>query len=130
MKQEPTLNINLAEFSDEELLRFKKELEAFRDKFTQDWAEDLKDLTGQDSNFDPYTFWGERKLKKLAKKHAEKTDGLIYLQEMVAREVQKRDKFKEEQLYAGTGIYKNPKISKEAFLQREQEKTDRFRTKK
>jgi hypothetical protein len=95
--------------------------------FDDEWAKELKIISSVEG-FDPYSFWGERKIKKLAKKHAQKTSGLIYLEGLTAEEIRKRDKYKEEQMYSGKGKYKGYTMSTEEFLEREQIKTESYKT--
>lgn len=126
MAKEPELNINLASFSDDELYAFRDRLSLERAKIDDEWAKELEKITSVE-NFDPYTFWGERKIKKLGKKFAERTAGLTYLQEVTADELSKRAKYKEEQRYSGKGKFRYAEESEEEFLEKEEIKTESYK---
>lgn len=123
MKEE-TLHINFAEMSDDELFEFRDWLQTEKTTIDDEWAEELKNITGP--SFDPYTRKGERILKKLGKKYAEKSMGVIYLQELTIDEISKRKKFKEEQRYLGKGDKKEESIDE--FLEKEGIITDTYRS--
>ena len=124
-RKEVTLNVNFAEMTDEELYAFRDKLIEIREKMDDEWAKELASFAGED--FDQYSFWGERKMKKLAKKHAKRTCGLVYLQEVLSNEFRRRDKYKEEQMYAGK--LKRTYESEEDFLERESIKTQSYKSK-
>ena len=123
MKEE-TLHINFAEMSDDELFEFRDWLQTEKTIIDDEWADELKSITG--STFDPYTRKGERLLKKLGKKYADKSVGVVYLQELVADEFAKRKKFKEEQRYLGKGEVKDESVDE--FLEKEGIITDTYRS--
>ena len=127
MAKETTLMVNFPEMTDEELYAFRDKLSVLHAKFDDEWVEELKIISNQDG-FDPYSYWGERKIKKLAKKHAQKTSGLLYLESLTAEELRKRDKFKEEQMYSGKGKYAGRTMTTEEFIEREQIKTESYKT--
>lgn len=127
MAKQETLMVNFPEMTDDELYAFRDKLSVLHARFDDEWAKELKIISSVEG-FDPYSFWGERKIKKLAKKHAQKTSGLIYLEGLTAEEIRKRDKYKEEQMYSGKGKYKGYTMSTEEFLEREQIKTESYKT--
>ena len=125
MKKEQKLNLNLAEYTDEKLYGFRDWIQTQNEIVMDEWATELKEKTGT-VNFDPYSFSGERKLKKIAKKYAGPLSGLEYLQELVGVEIAKRNKYKEEQRYIGRGEEAKHE-SLEEFLQKEAIKTKSYK---
>ena len=57
-----------ADVPDEKMMYFRDELVKMHDELIDLMAEDVKKVDTE--NFDPYSFRGERALKKIAKKHA------------------------------------------------------------
>ncbi len=115
------------EVSDEKMKYFSEELLKMHDELTDAWAEELKTLETEE--FDPYSFFGERKIKKLAKKHAPKIAEVDMLLDVIDDEMQKREKFKDEQRYVDGGNITTSELSGEEFLKEEQKKTERIRRK-
>lgn len=123
-----TLNINLAEMSDSEIYAFREMLSVEREKIDDQWADEVGEVTKGD--FDPYSTFAERKLKKIGKKYAEMGSGITYLQELVAEEIRKRDQYKEEQRYSGKNKFKNDfEMSQDEFLEREEIITQSYKSK-
>ena len=128
MKEEH-LVVNFAEMTDDELFSFREWLSTEREKINDEWAEIAGQTIGY-KEFDPYTFSGEKKIKKLVKIYSEKTSGIDYLQELLVQEIDKRHKFKEEQKYSGTGAYRSlTEREKDSFMEKEQLKTKTYRAK-
>ncbi len=121
------LIVNFAELTDEELYALRDNLARHHAIYDDEWAKELKEIASV-PNFDQYSFWGERKIKKLAKKYAQKTEGLTYLEKLTMEEIFKRDKFKEEQMYSGKGTHENQEMSVDEFIEREQIKTESYKT--
>lgn len=113
-----TLNLNFAELTDLDLYGLRDRLLVERAKIEDAWSDELASFAGD--NFDPYTFWGARKLKKLGKKYAKKTMGLNYLYEQTLIEIEKRETYKEQQRYSGKGGYYTGSESDEEFLEKEE----------
>lgn len=112
--------------SDEKMAYFKKELLIMHDELVDAWTDEVKLYDTED--FDPYSFFGERKLKKIAKKHAGKIAEVDLLIGVIDDEMSRREKYYEEQRYSGNGKVKQSfDGSDEEFLKREQEKTDSIR---
>ena len=126
MGRESKLMVNFAEMTDEELLDFRNQLLVQREMLNSDYVEELKERTRGD--FDPYTRKGEKVIKKVIKKFADRDMGLSYLEELVAEEMKKREKYKEEQMYIN-GLGKNGSMSETEFLEREQIITESYKSK-
>lgn len=110
-----------AEYTDEELIKIKNELEAEYSEIVADWAEDVKNLSSD--KFDPYSFFGERKLKKIADKYADQSADITIILEDIERELSLRENYNEEQKYLNSNKVKNSKMSTEEFIQKESMKT-------
>ena len=91
-----------------------------------DYVEELKNRTRGD--FDPYTRKGEKTIKKILKKFEDRDLGLSYLEELVAEEWKKRDKYKEEQMYIN-GLGSNGTMTEAEFLEREKIITESYKSK-
>ena len=115
MKKEVTLNINLAELTDDELLGFRNQLLTQREILTDEYTDELKYQT--QGEFDPYTRKGQKVIKKLVKKFSDRNMGLTYLEDVVADEIRKREKYKEDQRYIKGGPVDLGMTEKE-FLER------------
>lgn len=126
MGKESKLNVNFAEMTDDELLDFRNQLLIQREMLSSDYVEELKNRTKGD--FDPYSRRGERVIKKVIKKFEDRDLGLSYLEELVAEEWKKRDKYKEEQMYIN-GLGKNGTMTEAEFLEREQIITEGYKSK-
>lgn len=125
MKKEVTLNINLAELTDDELLGFRNQLLTQREILTSDYAEEIKIQTQGD--FDPYSRRGQKIIKKVVKKFSDRNMGLTYLEDVVADEIRKREKYKEEQRYVKGGKVDLGMTEKE-FLERERIITESYKS--
>lgn len=126
MGKESKLNVNFAEMTDDELLDFRNQLLIQREMLSSDYVEELKNRTKGD--FDPYSRRGEKVIKKVIKKFEDRDLGLSYLEELVAEEWKKRDKYKEEQMYIN-GLGKNGTMTEAEFLEREQIITEGYKSK-
>lgn len=116
------------EYSIETLKIFINEIEmkksVIREKCASEMAEYLKD-----ERFDPYSFFGRRKLRKIAKKYDSALAGAgIYLS-IVKKALKRKEDLEEEARYSGRGIVKPKQMSDEEFLQKEQDKTWAYRSK-
>ena len=117
-----------ADYTDNELIKINSEIEEEYNELVEQWAEDVKSVSTE--NFDPYSFWGERKLKKIAKKYADKAAEMTIIMEDIEREFALRENYNEQQKYIGsnTNIPKNnSNLSTDEFIQRESMKTLRHR---
>ncbi len=114
------------EVSDEKMQYYKKELLIMHDELIDKFGDDVKKLDTED--FDPYSFFGEKKLKKLAKAHAKKVAEVDMLIGVIDDEMKKRENYNEEQRYVDNGNYV-PKYSldPDEYLKTEQEKTEKIR---
>lgn len=126
MGRESKLNINFAELTDDELLDFRNQLLIQREMLNSDYVEELRERTRGD--FDPYTRRGEKVIKKVLKKFEDRDMGLSYLEELLAEELKKRDKFKEEQMYLN-GLGSKGSMTEAEFLEREQIITESYKSK-
>lgn len=119
---------NMVEYTDDDLKEFYHEVEKQKSILNEQCSEEMSILL-KDEKFDVYSRSGSRKIKKIADKYA----GLIavandYLK-TVGNEISKREKYEEEQRYSGQSIKKHENISKEEFLQKEEDKTWVYRSK-
>ncbi len=75
--------------SDKELVVFKNELLMEESKINEAYADEIAGIATV--NFDPNSYWGEKKINKIAKKYAEQSSGIDYLLELVVSELSRRD---------------------------------------
>ena len=120
-----SLIVNFAEMSDDELIKFRNWLLTEKATIDDEWVDELQLVTKE--NIDPYSRKGERVLKKLGTKYAEKAEGLVYLQDLVADELAKRKKYREQQRYLGKSEVKEESL--EEFLEKEAIITDSYKSK-
>lgn len=118
--------LNPAEVSDEQMMKFQEELLKMHDELVDAWAEEVKTVCTDD--FDPYSFWGSRKLDKIGKKHSKTLANVDLLLEIIDGEMTRRDQYNEEQRYTGSGKYK-PRYSldEEEYIENEKKKNERIR---
>ena len=84
----------------------------------------------QNDSFDIYSFRGSRKIKKIANKYAPLFAAGDEFLRIIGDELRKREQYEEEMRYSGKSEVKSKKYeSEEEFLQREQDKTDVYRSK-
>lgn len=119
---------NMVDYTDDDLREFYHEVEKKKSILNEQCSEEMLILLKNDK-FDVYSWSGSRKIKKIANKYA----GLIavaddYLK-TVEKEMRRREKYEEEQRYSGRSIKKHENISKEEFLQKEEDKTWAYRSK-
>lgn len=117
------------EYSIEELQSLINEVDmtksVIREKLTAEMAEKLKD-----DKFDAFSFFGQRKLKKIAKKYSGAFIGADIYMSMLKKELSRREVLEENARYSGRSIAKKKEeISEEEFLQKEQDKTWSYRSK-
>ena len=125
MKKNATLNINFAEFSDEQLLEYRNRLLIQREILNDLYVKELSERTKGD--FDPYSKRADRIFKKILKKYDDRELGLSYLEDVVDEEMAKRENFREQQLYLANGGRISQTTVKE-FLEKEQIKTEEYKS--
>lgn len=117
----------LYDYSSDNLRMFINEIEmklsVLREKCVSDMSVLLKD-----ERFDPYSFFGKRKLQKIADKHNRMVIGANEYLKIIKTELAKREKLEDEMRYSGRSI-KQKAISEEEFLQKEQDKTMAYKVK-
>lgn len=117
--------MNMINYSYQELETIHGELEVEYEKYAEAWAKEAAKLVND--GIDPYSYLGEKKLKKLAKKHASTTSDILIILENIENELDKRDKANEEAKYSGKGTYKLDTRDKQAFIDEEHLKTISYR---
>ena len=118
---------NIADYSDEELKNFLNQIAMQRGILQTKCADEMNKYL-KDDGFDVYSFWGKRKVDKISKKYAGIFAGADYLEETIKDEIKKREKFNEEQKYTGRSVAVK-EISKDEFLQKEEDKTWMYKSK-
>ncbi len=86
---ENELAVNLSDMTNEDLIAFKRYIEKGYEILCGKRAEELAGLS-KDDNFDPYSFFGGRKIEKISKKYQEDDDGFAFLLEEVLKELEQR----------------------------------------
>ena len=119
----------MVEYTTDELRGFLNEIEMRRGVVADRCAGEMA-ACFKDDKFDMYSFRGSRKLKKIVKKHNPLFEAADEFERIISTELRKREQYEEELRYSGKGIIKPKKYeSEEEFLQKEQDKTDVYRSK-
>lgn len=118
--------IVLANYTDDELLEAKQKLEIEYGKYVDEWAREVAYLINE-KNVDPYSYWGEKKVKKVTKKYTNITSDIQLALEKLGVELQKRDNYNFEQSFVGGKSYFDESLTKEEFFEKEQLKTLKYR---
>jgi hypothetical protein len=121
MEYEKYIGINLVDYSDAELIKIRNLMDFEYGEVTEEWTRDLQAL--DTPNFDPYSFWGGKKLDKVTKKYAGVMADISLISERIENELEKRGKFAEEQRYSGKSKVTNKNIDEDEFLEKEELKT-------
>ncbi|MBQ8451165.1 MAG: hypothetical protein IJ538_00070 [Clostridia bacterium] len=116
---------NFSEFTDENLEQLLNDLEKENNEIVDEWAKEVKTL--YDEGLDPYSFWGEKKLKKVTKKYSKHSAAISVIMEDVENEISKREQFHEEQVGLGKEKRKINNISRDEFIKKEQDKTQKHK---
>ena len=115
------LEFNFSEMTENELYDFKEKIEKAYEKMCNDRAKELKEIDSED--FDPFSFFGGKKIDAIAKKYAEFDDGFAFLMEELLREFQQRKIPLDE-----IDNLKYNDISDEEYIYREIEKTNKYKS--
>lgn len=127
-KNDEITNFTLADYSVEELIKFKNLAIEKHDKLIEAWGEELGEII-KEKDFDQYSRKGERKLKKLNQKHAEPLADILNVIDAFDEELSKRENYNYQQSFINDN-YKpsyNKQMTTEEFIRLEMEKIDRER---
>lgn len=117
----------LYEYTSENLKQFINEIEmkksVIREQRAHEMAEVLKDV-----RFDPFSFGGKRKLRKIAEKYDGMFAGANEYMSIISAELSRREMLEENSSYSGKGSRKKNE-SVEEFLRKEEDKTWAMRSK-
>ena len=114
-----------SDVSDDKMMYFRDELTKMHDELVEAWTDDVKKVDTE--NFDPYSFRGERILKKIAKKHTPLIAEVDMLIDVIDDEMARRDEYNEQQHYVEGGKRKEHIEDTDEFIAKEQKKIDRKR---
>lgn len=118
----------LGEYTVDEINEFINEIEltrsVIREKLTAEMAEKVKD-----DRFDAFSFWGQRTLKKIAKKYDGALAGADVYMTIMKTELARREALENTSSYTGKSIVKQKEMTEEEFLQKEHDKTWSYRSK-
>jgi len=121
MNFEKLKQVNPGLYEDDELIEFRNLLEIEYGKITDSWAEEFSGFIDED--FDPYTFSGERRVNKLNKKYTKESSDILVAIDLINEELNRREKYKEEQRYSGTSNFSYGNESLDEFIEKEDLKT-------
>lgn len=79
----------IRDMDDKEIIIFKNHLLMENSKITSAYADEIAETVT--ANFDATSYWGKKKIDKIAKKYAEQTSGIDYLIELVNIELGRRN---------------------------------------
>jgi len=111
--------------TNEDLIAFKRYIEKGYETMCGKRAEELAELS-KDNDFDPYSFFGGRKIEKISKKYQEDDDGFAFLLEEVLKELKQRQ-ISLLDLELDDVKQQNEKLSDEEYIIRELEKNKKFK---
>lgn len=121
MEYEDLFTLNIINLSDEQLIELRNRLEFEHGKIAEEWSIELASFAKE--NFDPYSFWGKRKIEKLNKKYAPKTADILNLMEDIEKELFKRDRLKYQKMFDGKDNDEVDEIDRNEFFEKEELKT-------
>lgn len=108
-------------YRDEDLRKFRDNLLEIYDVYQHEWADELAEIVNA-PNFDRFSYFGKKKLKKFTNKYADKMADVEVLLEVVQDELD----FRDEQSGLKT-IKEDEELSENEFIKKEMEKTERIR---
>lgn len=117
----------IADYTDEELRNFVNQIAMQRSVLQERCAEEMNKYLANE-RFDIYSYFGKKKIDKISQKYAVYFSGADYIEEIIKEELKKRDKYNEEQRYTGRSVAVK-EISKDEFLQKEEDKTWMYKSK-
>lgn len=127
MAKKNSKDFSLAKFTDEELYMMRDEALDKYDRYVEEWAIGLKEITDE-KDFDQYSRKSEKKVAKLNKRFLDPMTDIEIVLATIQEELDKRDNYNEQQRYMEGGNYQAANIEDDEFLKREQEKTERIRS--
>ena len=114
---------SVASYTRQELIAIRNKIEMKKSILNEECAAETIEVM-KEKNFDIYSYRGNKKLKKISQKYAPLFSGADYLLDIIKVELEKRDKYDEELKYSGKSLAsKQPKMSTDEFLKKEEEKT-------
>lgn len=121
------VNIIPVNYTTEELNDVADKLDAERDELIEECSKKIAEIS-KNPKFDPYSFWGNRKIKKITKYYSNKTGKILGILDIIDEELSKREQYEYEQSFLGKGkVSKDKYISKEQFINQEMNKTNNFK---
>ena len=121
MEYEDLFTLNIIDLSDEQLVELRNRLEYENGKIAEEGSIELASFAGE--NFDPYSFWGKRKIEKLNKRYAPKTAEILNLMEDIEKELFKRDRLKYQKMFDGKHNDEVNELDRNEFFEKEELKT-------
>ena len=110
----------IREMDNKEIIVFKNHLLMETSKINDSYADEIAEIATV--NFDPDSYWGKKKIDKIAKKYAEQSSGIDYLIELVNIELGRRN-----MLNSQFGQSSDDEQDIDAFLESEELKTMAYR---
>lgn len=114
------LVVRIRDMSDKDIYVLRNELKMEISKIEDAYTDEIASFAT--ANFDPNSYWGARKIKKVANKYAEMSDGPSFILELVEEEISKREYLNEQKRYSGKGSGYTKK-DVDSFLESEKLKT-------
>ena len=112
--------VDIRAMTDKQLKVFRNELLMEQSKISNEYSDEIASIATV--NFDPNSYWGEKKINKIAKKYADKISGVDYLVELVIAEMGRRNMLNDQ-----FGVADEDQ-SLEEFLESEETKTMAYRS--
>lgn len=119
------VNMDLATVSSDLLLHIQEELIEEHNNIMAQYAESIKKIATP--NFDPYSFFGERKIKKIASKYADDLSNIEVLLDDIDDELNKREDASEPEPQSNEEYERDTKEEREEFVKSESDKTQKIR---
>lgn len=118
------MNMDLTEMNHDELVKIQRQVLAEYDETMEKYAREVKML--DKPNFDPYSYFGEKKIRKIADKYSSDIADMEILLNSIDDELNKRLDA-EDLLDYERDAENETKEDRANFLERESEKTEKIR---
>ena len=119
---------NIREYSTDNLKMFIREIEMKKSVIYEQCSSEMHQKM-KDKKFDTFSFFGSRKLRKIADKYTPSLIGADDYLRIIKLELSRREKLEEEMRYSGNSLAKRKTEKAEDFLRREEDKTKIYRSK-
>ena len=115
----------IREYSTDNLKMFIKEIEMKKSVIYEQCSSEMHQKM-KDKKFDTFSFFGSRKLKKIADKYTPSLIGADDYLRIIKLEISRREKLEDEMRYSGNSLANKKTENIEEFLRKEEDKTKSY----